>query len=399
MRLTSKLCAQHIGFMFKKHWHVQGKRVARSTGAIEELKAHGIEVKDPEEVIGLKRPFVEFELFKQKPIDTSSYVDCHDFGNDNVLVEGLSQAQIITNSIVVDELPEKISSSIEKTEISSATKQNIHRAILASCVFDAYQEKLPKIKVPGKPMYNLPRIYGIPVNRKCELLISKLLFECEKLAASNISQQNKLVNDAYFEVFLQKNDNLIRLNVKADSLLLSKTTIEPFSGTFEGNVPDIFPMNFTIGLPKIQIPKNELNPFTGIISNYFPHIVFSHFSPEEVTNLYKTPVKTNQLQGRTLLKAFAAAYTKATMMYGNKTKDLEKPLVVQSIHTDGKQFHFGIFQLNTTNLSDSNETKNIWFQTPLFNLYDVCEYQKGQPILDGFNPELFKILNVFYNNS
>lgn len=46
MRITQALRAQHLGFMFKKHWLVQGKRVPRDTGAKAVLEARGKEVLD-----------------------------------------------------------------------------------------------------------------------------------------------------------------------------------------------------------------------------------------------------------------------------------------------------------------------------------------------------------------
>lgn len=57
MRLTNKLCAQHIGWHFKKHWQVQGRRVPRETGAAAELLKMGIRVKTPDELLNKKQEF------------------------------------------------------------------------------------------------------------------------------------------------------------------------------------------------------------------------------------------------------------------------------------------------------------------------------------------------------
>lgn len=51
MRLTNKLNAQHLGWMFKKHWKVQGNRVPRDTGAKNVLASMGFEVKEVDEVL------------------------------------------------------------------------------------------------------------------------------------------------------------------------------------------------------------------------------------------------------------------------------------------------------------------------------------------------------------
>lgn len=56
MRLTSALYAQHGGFMFKRHWLIQGRRVPRDTGAKATLEKQGIPVLDAVEYINQKPP-------------------------------------------------------------------------------------------------------------------------------------------------------------------------------------------------------------------------------------------------------------------------------------------------------------------------------------------------------
>lgn len=65
MRITSTLCRQHIGFMFKKHWQVQGKRRVLETNAAKDLEQLGKVITDPKELFaigkwtGPSRPRVE----------------------------------------------------------------------------------------------------------------------------------------------------------------------------------------------------------------------------------------------------------------------------------------------------------------------------------------------------
>lgn len=51
MKLTQVLNRQHIGFMFKKHWLIQGKRVPIDTKVEEYLKSKGIPVEDALEFV------------------------------------------------------------------------------------------------------------------------------------------------------------------------------------------------------------------------------------------------------------------------------------------------------------------------------------------------------------
>jgi hypothetical protein len=50
MRITATLNRQHIGFMFKQHWKVQGKRKIQETNATSFLPK-GIKVADPNEYL------------------------------------------------------------------------------------------------------------------------------------------------------------------------------------------------------------------------------------------------------------------------------------------------------------------------------------------------------------
>lgn len=85
------------------------------------------------------------------------------YKDENVLLQGLQQAQILTNSIRIQEgLPEKYVGSSLSKEMNSQVK-NI---ILNAHLFDAEQEKLPKLKDPTRPAWNFPREYGITQNRK-----------------------------------------------------------------------------------------------------------------------------------------------------------------------------------------------------------------------------------------
>lgn len=51
MRITQALTRQHLGFMFKKHWRIQGKRTPINTGAEDGLISRGIKVVDCKEIL------------------------------------------------------------------------------------------------------------------------------------------------------------------------------------------------------------------------------------------------------------------------------------------------------------------------------------------------------------
>lgn len=88
------------------------------------------------------------------------------FGDNNVLLKGIQQALLLTKTIEVPSLPECIQDSLDRIQITGLLEHNIKRAIVASNIFSADQEKLHKNNNTLRPEYNLPREYGIPKERR-----------------------------------------------------------------------------------------------------------------------------------------------------------------------------------------------------------------------------------------
>lgn len=91
---------------------------------------------------------------------------CHIFGDTNVLVLGVPQAQLLTKTVCVDGLPEKLQATIDGLEVSRETNTSMKDNIVAAHLFDAQQEKLEKLKDPTRPAWNFPRVHGITRQRK-----------------------------------------------------------------------------------------------------------------------------------------------------------------------------------------------------------------------------------------
>lgn len=129
------------------------------------------------------------------------------------------------------------------------------------------------------------------------------------------------------------------------------------------------------------------------------HTILLHWSPQDVRNLHETPVTETQLQARAMLKSFAVAAASARAQYGNDVAVLPQPVCVQCVHTDGRRFQFGSYQLNTLRLDDEGGAKNVWYSVPAVQLFDVCEYRVGQPVLTEYNRQVMKYMLAFYRNN
>ncbi|KAH8382714.1 hypothetical protein KR009_004906 [Drosophila setifemur] len=409
MRLTNKLCAQHIGWHFKKHWLVQGKRVPKETGAAAELLKLGIVVKSPEDILNpkLEKKRVRIVGPRESAIpEDSAHPNwhskvCHSISDNSVLIGGLPQAQVLTNSIELQTFPKQIEDAIANQQLSNAIDKNVRNAILAAHVLDAEQVKLPKVRLPERPAFNLPRTYGISHERVNRLLINKLLHEIEKLAGRSVSVRRKMIDNAFFKASLTKDGDLYGFALTAEKVVFANRAIEAIKGKFEGSLPDLYPMKSTISIPKQHIYLTDnLYPLRTDINCSHPHTIFSVFNKNLVNNVHKSDVTTSQLQARTLLKAFAVAAARAKQLHGESLEGvLPKPIVVQSVQTDGRTFHFGVLQLNTLDLGANSTAKNYWFHRPAYDLFSECGYQVGRTSLENYNGDVFRILNAFYNNS
>ncbi|KAI4467271.1 mitochondrial ribosomal protein l37 [Holotrichia oblita] len=406
MKITHVLLRQHIGRHFKRHWWVQSKITIKPSVVEEELKKRNIPIYKGENILKKETKPEKIEIIGLKPEPVKrdrthpNWNDriCYTLRDDNVLLEGLTQAKVITNTVEVQEgLPQ----SLDLNQSIKGINRRVKEIILSSHLFDAEQKKLPKIKDPLRPSFNFPRTHGITQERRYTLLISKLLQLIEVLVEPEVVRNKAIFNDLYFTYPFEKYNDLILFELSGDTLLTSSQPLKRIHGdnTSYINLPDIQPMKETITLNKEHIYRlQNCYPIDLTIPKCHPQTLFVHYNPNEVKNAYEEEVTENQIYGRSLLKSFTVAASYAKQLYGESTKDLPKPVTLQCVHTDGRLFHFGILQLNTLDLTNVTGMKNIWYQTERLPLFENCSYVQGRPILEGYNNEVIRHLLAFYNN-
>ncbi|XP_058059130.1 large ribosomal subunit protein mL37 [Anopheles bellator] len=410
MRLTDVLRRQHIGFFFKKHWLRQGKRVPNSTGAEEELAARGIEVRDPKDVLKVQLPRQEFNFpgilapsivhDETHPLWQSQ--QAYVYGDRNVLLEGVRQSQALLNTVVFDDLPLKMEEKLDQTKLPAQLDRSMQQAVLSALVFDTEQVKKAIVKVEDRPAYVLPRSYGISEGRRNQLILSKFVTHCERFLGRPVNANRKVIFNAQFLVPLVKENERLLMNVKADSLIISSAPLHPFDVSvyrpLDQELPTLFPVKETVSIPQKNIYdwRNEY-PISRNYKMSHPHTVFIHCSPGDVKNLTELPVSRDQVEGRTMVKAFTVAAARARQLYGDDVKALPHPITVQAVQTDSKTFHFSVYQLNTLDLSSTTE-RNMWFRKSPLDLYTQCGYVVGKPTLDGYNKDVLRLFAMFYSN-
>ncbi|CAH0400498.1 unnamed protein product [Chilo suppressalis] len=409
MKLTQVLNRQHIGFMFKKHWLVQGKRVPIDTGVEDYLKAKGIPVEDALEFVSEKpKPHGRVNVvgyYEQPlPLDENhpEYKEkpCYTLKSTNVLLEGISQAQVLTKTIIAEnKLPPKIE---ELAEIAApkAIHENVKKAILSANIFDCEQKKLPKIKDPERPAYNFRRILGITDRRRNEILTNRLLQLIEKSSDTEVTQTKYVLNNVKSQATFDKDDELFQFHEVSNILVTSN---RPVKHDTEKNIPfveipNLYPIKHTVTLSQEHFyNESSKYPIKTSVAMKHPHTTWLHFNNTEVSNIYETPVTPMQILGRSLTHAFGVATSYAKQLYGEDVKDLPEPVHINCIETDGQRFHFGVLELNTLNVDGNEGTKNVWYCKNDMKMYDSSCYLSGIPVLENYNPEVYGYINAFYN--
>lgn len=412
MRITQVLYKHNIGRLIKWQWRVQRKKTLIETNAEKILSSYNVPITDARLVV--YEPLLEAQkqdiaMIKKNIVGPSELPleqnnthplwhddPCFVFGDHNVLVRGLDQAKVFTNSIEpAPGLPQYFNELYEAYKLPNQD-EHIQRTVAASVMYDAVQVKLPIRKDPARPAWKFPRDYGILDKRRNNLIVSRLLQLCESSVGHMCS--NKIIaKNAFFKVPLEKHGN-VSLNVRADLLLLSDTPLAPYTDDVHGELPKLFPLDHKISLDEINIyHKNEfISPIKGKFNNI--HTAFIHYNETEVMNLYETPVVQSQITGRSLMKCYAFAVANARSKYGEDVKELPEPITLQCIHTNAQWFHFSVFQLNSLASPGEDGKKNIYWQTPLLDIYDKCGFDGGVPVFEGYNPEVFKHFLSFYMN-
>ncbi|KAF4522968.1 hypothetical protein B566_EDAN009558 [Ephemera danica] len=378
MRLTRVLWRQNIGRMFKDHWKLKRRRVPVDMGTEKVLSERGISLVNPLDIIKEPRPKkdegveVVGHLPKAVLLDESHPLyhtrHCYEYQEETALIEGVKQAQVLTNTVEVKEgLPDAIKDIINSNKEQQPENLNdlVQSCILNSHLFDAYQEKLPKIKDPLR-----------------------------------FGPQGIVIRNAPIQTFLMQDDNLVKLRVVPGALLCGPKPLPPHANAetvrsaSETSLPEIFPLSPVVSLPTTHFyDDREIHPVTAACGRV--HTAIFHFNETKVVNLHEEQVTEEQILGRSLMHVFTVALAEAKHRYGDKVpgnEPLPEPVTVQGVQLGNQWLHFTVLQLNSLKPTGP---RNILWSSPIQQLFSSCEYSKGAPVLKDYNPKVFNTFLAF----
>lgn len=176
---------------------------------------------------------------------------------------------------------------------------------------------------------------------------------------------------------------------------------EEVEATKDHTLETFYPISPTIDLQECHVydAKDE----TGFQKDSpYPHSHTLYFL--ERANLRPHRFQPDQLRAKMILFAFGSALAQARLLYGNDSKVLEQPIVVQSVGTDGRLFQFLVLQLNTTDLDSNEGIKNlVWVDSDqlLYQHFWCLPVIKKKVVVEpvgptGFQPETFRKFLALY---
>uniref|UniRef100_A0A8B9KX23 Large ribosomal subunit protein mL37 n=1 Tax=Astyanax mexicanus TaxID=7994 RepID=A0A8B9KX23_ASTMX len=240
----------------------------------------------------------------------------------------------------------------------------------------------------------------------CPSLLNSLLHLCGGLQVTHPSLGGRMLADKYsLAASWSRGEDLFQIRGQNGFLLNSMTPLPALAGqeevraTADHVLETFYPISPTIDLQCTHVYDQKSS--TGFREDYpYPHAhTLFLMEPGNRPKLFP-----EQLRAKMVMFTFGNALARAQALYGNEPRVLEKPIVVQSVATNGRIFQFVVFQLNTTALESDDGVKNmVWVDSdqPLYDYAKVRPLIKKKQVkvpagLSGYHPDTFKKFLALY---
>ncbi|XP_026885700.2 39S ribosomal protein L37, mitochondrial [Electrophorus electricus] len=326
----------------------------------------------------------EMPLYKEKP--------CYIFNQRTNVLEGVRQALWLTKSKIIQGFPAQLLSLVEDPVNQIENQDERVQNTISNARFWDTTENRPRRE------------------RFCPTLMHNLLHLCGGLQVTHPALAKRMLADKYsLSASWTRGEDLFQVRGQNGLLLSSTTPLAVLAGeeevqaTADHVLETFYPISPTIDLQYTHVYQQE--NYTGFREDYpFPH-AHTIFMMETGNTPKLYP---QQLRAKMIMFSFGNALARARSLYGNEPKVLERPIVVQSIATNGRLFQFVVFQLNTTALESDSGVKNlVWVDADqaLYEFAKVCPLIKKKVVqvpagLSGYQPDTFsKFLALYLNGA
>ncbi|XP_076600855.1 large ribosomal subunit protein mL37 [Chaetodon auriga] len=328
-------------------------------------------------------PLQEMPLHKEKP--------CYVYNQRTNALEGVHQALWLTKTKLISGLPPQML-SLAENPANQIPDQNerVQNAIRHARFWDTTEER------PGIDKYS-------------NTLLFNLLHLCATLQSSHPAIGRRILAEKYsLAATWKRGEDLFQIRGQNGLLYNSMDPLPEVSGkqevadTTDHILEDFYPVSPTIDLQEVHVYNEEVN-CSGFRGDYpYPHAHTLYFIGGADTHCKLQP---EQFRAKMVMFTFGNALARAHKLYGTQPQRvLDRPITLQAVGTNGRIFHFMVFQLNTTDLSGDDGIKNqVWLDKDV----ELYEFAKVRPLikkkqvmvpagLAGYKPETFSKFLALY---
>ena len=203
--------------------------------------------------------------------------------------------------------------------------------------------------------------------------------------------------------FFEKDGHLVKIHSPLTYMVTANENLEPYANSSDVEstksqiLPNLEPLNCLSYFFENHVYQKENNfPFKENVKQVCSVLPQVHTAFEVNSSITSEMRLDQDIYGRSLIMAFATTLGQARLNYGpNVSGVLPKPITLHFINTDGKNFHFSVFQLNTLDLE--GDVKNVfWHQPSILKMFEKCGYIDSCPTLEGYDHNVFcHILSMY----
>jgi len=410
-------------------WYISQERPVTNIGMKETLQERNINCFQPEELLsplyeqrnlsGIKIvETVKNKIAKDERHPLWQDKPAYSYKDSTWLPKNLQLkfAAAITNSVLVNSMPDRFTKSLSKFTVPADAKYRLETLVKNSYIGDAEQALLPRnyrvpyigwdpveSKMRPRNLYDhtkntwgrsMPREYGVKNTRKLKYLSRSLFMESVKISGSGTELLPTVEKEVHRQFITRPDGKLVRFDITVPFSLYGRKPLAPNVigmdiDTLDSEpVPCIDPMDPLATLhPTNVYPTSPAHPISSTLHSHpFTHTVFCHY-----TTHIDPQWRAQAQQAKSLMVGFCVALGQARLRWGgNISGDLPEPVTINIINTDGQRYQVGTFQLNSMDLDSVNNV--FWMHPEPLELFEFCGYSDGQVALSGLDLNTYSYL-------
>lgn len=309
--------------------------------------------------------------------------------------DGVDQACVISKAVLRTEFPEEVM----RSALGEIDEEKVRDAILHGERYDPTLEKLPRRFDPVLFWVKHPRVHGTPVVKRGNIILDNLFRHIilsaigeEKLKATQIKLNrdepfSATVNSApYFTqspLVIRGQPHLTTLSTTQTKQWVSREEVEK---TKDESIASIAPLS-----PLIDFGSDHIYNRDAVVARPLEELSL-HSLAWTREQSQKYPWTTEQNAANAVLYTFGAAMAEA-MKRGEKSLS-ESPVVSRGIQLVNGRLDLVAVQVNTLDLSQNEEKKNIVWLHKGLRLYKTKPYFEQMTEVEELNMDAVRKLSA-----